>query len=108
MISIDEFKKVELKAGKVQSCENHPNADKLYVLKVDVGGGEVRQLVAGIRPWYPDPQALVGRAVVVVTNLQPATLRGVESQGMLLAATAGDTVALLTVDRDVPPGSPIS
>lgn len=108
MITIEDFKKVELKTGKVQSAENHPNADKLLVLKVDVGGGEVRQLVAGIKQWYPDPSALVGKNVVVVANLQPAKLRGVESQGMVLAATGGDVVSVLMPDQDVPAGSSVS
>jgi methionine--tRNA ligase beta chain len=108
MIAIDDFRKIELKIGKVQSVEPHPNADRLLVLKVDLGAGEIRQLVAGVRPHYPDPQALVGRNVVVVANLQPAQLRGVESQGMILAATGGETVSILSPDREVPAGSKVS
>ena len=105
-ITIDDFKKVELRVAVVKSVEPHPNADKLLVLKVDVGGAE-RQLVAGIRGHY-EPQALVGRRIIVVANLQPAVLRGVESQGMLLAARDGAKIVLLTTDQEVAPGSGVS
>jgi len=109
MINFEQFKQLEIKTGKVLSVEDHPNADKLYVMKVDMGGEE-RQLVAGIRPWYPDGQSLVGRNIIVVTNLEPAKIRGVESNGMLLAASKPDRsdVVLLTLDRDLPPGCTIS
>ncbi len=108
-IKIDDFRKVELRVGKVVEATAHPNADRLNVLKVDIGGGEQRQLVAGVRKWY-EPESMVGKTVIVLVNLQPATLRGVESQGMVLAATdeAGENVVVLTVDRDIPPGSKVS
>jgi methionyl-tRNA synthetase len=77
----------------------HPNADKLFVVKVDIGT-EVRQLVAGIRRSYTAEQ-LVGRRVVLITNLQPAMIRGVESQGMILAASDDQGVSILQPDRDV-------
>ena len=83
MITIEQFGALELRVATVRSAEPHPNADRLLVLRVDLGGEE-RQLVAGIRAHYT-PEELVGKQIVVVTNLQPATLRGVESQGMLLA-----------------------
>lgn len=105
-IAIDEFKKVVLKVGKVVECGNHPNADRLLVLKVDLGG-ETRQIVSGIRKWY-EPDALVGRSVIVVANLKPAKLRGEESQGMVLAASSGDNVILLQPDKDAAPGSAVS
>ena len=105
-ITIDDFKKVELRVAVVKSVEPHPNADKLLVLKVDMGGAE-RQLVAGIRGHY-EPQALVGRRIIVVANLQPAVLRGVESQGMLLAARDGEKIVLLTTDQEVAPGAGVS
>ena len=105
-ITIDDFRKVELRVAVVKSVEPHPNADKLLVLKVDMGGAE-RQLVAGIRGHY-EPQALVGRRIIVVANLQPAVLRGVESQGMLLAARDGAKIVLLTTDQEVAPGSGVS
>lgn len=106
-ITIDDFRKVELKVGKVLECTDHTNANKLYVLKVDVGGGEVRQIVSGIKQWY-QPADLVGKSVVVVTNLAPAMLRGVESQGMVLAATAEAGVSIVTPLREAPPGSKVS
>ena len=105
-ITIDDFRKVELRVAVVKSVEPHPNADKLLVLKVDVGGVE-RQLVAGIRGHY-DPLALVGKRIIVVFNLMPAVLRGVESQGMLLAARDGERVVILTTEQEVAAGSPVS
>ena len=103
MITIEQFREIELRVGTVRAAEPHPNADRLVVLKVDVGGEE-RQLVAGIRAHY-DPAALVGRQVVVVANLAPAMLRGVESRGMVLAAADGERVVLLRPDADVAPGA---
>lgn len=105
-ISIDEFRQLDLRVGTVQSAEVHPRADKLIVLQVDLGGGERRQLVAGLRGHYA-PEALVGRQIVVVANLAPAVLRGVESQGMLLAAQDGERVVLLGPDTAVTPGAPV-
>ncbi|MBI4835170.1 MAG: methionine--tRNA ligase subunit beta [Planctomycetes bacterium] len=106
MITIDDFRKIELKTGKIISVENHSNADKLYVLKVDIGG-EIRQIVAGLKP-YLKPEELLNKNVAVVVNLQPAILRGVESQGMVLAASAEGLVTILTPDKEVPPGSRVS
>ena len=103
MITIEQFGAVELRVATVKSAEPHPNADRLLVLRVDLGG-EDRQLVAGIRAHY-DPAALVGRQVVVVANLEPAKLRGVESQGMILAASDGNRVVLLRPDESVDPGA---
>jgi methionyl-tRNA synthetase len=96
MITIDDFKKVELRTAKVVQCDVHPNADRLWVLQVEVGA-ERRQIVAGIRGHYTAEQ-LVGKTVIVVANLQPAMLRGVESQGMLLAVRDGERVVALTTD----------
>ena len=104
--TIDDFRKLEFKTGKVVECVPHSNADKLYVLKVDLGG-ETRQIVSGIRAYY-QAEELVGKTVVVVTNLQSAMLRGIESQGMVLAASGAGTVSLLTPVREVPPGSKVS
>jgi methionyl-tRNA synthetase len=107
MLTIDDFKKIELRIGRVLAADPHPNADRLLVLKVDLGP-EQRQVVAGIRASYADPQALIGREVVVVANLEPAKLRGVESQGMLLATQDAAGISLLRPDREVAPGSPVS
>ena len=106
MITFDEFQKMQLQVGEVTSVEDHPNADRLLVLKVNLGGEE-RQLVAGLKGHY-DSQSLTGKKVVVVTNLEPAILRGVESNGMLLAAQDGDVLSVLTVDKDMTPGSSVS
>lgn len=106
-ITIDDFKKVELRVGKVLECAEHANANKLLVLKVDLGNGDVRQIVSGIKQWY-QPADLVGKSVIIVANLAPAVLRGVESRGMLLAATSGDQVIVLTPSKDAAPGSKVS
>ena len=104
MITIEQFAEVQLRVATVLEAGPHPNADRLVVLKVDVGGGETRQIVAGIRAHY-EPSTLVGRQVVVVANLAPATLRGVESQGMLLAASGDGKLTLLRPDAEMPAGS---
>jgi methionine--tRNA ligase beta chain len=101
-----DFKKVNLRVGVIAAIEDHPNADKLYVLKVNLGDPEPRQLVAGLRPYYTK-EALLGKRIIVVANLQPAVLRGIESNGMLLAAQSGTQVIILTTDSDIPPGSEI-
>lgn len=103
MITIEDFMKVELIVAKIKEVSDHPNADRLYVMKVDTGSGE-RQLVAGIRPSYTADE-LVGKNVVIVANLEPATIRGEESQGMILAASDKEGIAVLTTDRDVALGS---
>jgi methionyl-tRNA synthetase len=105
-ISYPEFKKMELVVAQITSVEAHPDADKLYVLKVDIGGGEERQLVAGLKPYY-EAEALQGKRIIIVKNLAPAVLRGVESNGMLLAAQDGDRVIILTTDEEMPPGSKV-
>jgi methionine--tRNA ligase beta chain len=106
-IRYDDFAKVELRVAKVLEARPHPNADKLLLLRVDLGEGEPRQVVAGIRAHYA-PEALVGKNIVVVANLAPAILRGESSNGMLLAATSGEKVILLTVDDpDCVPGAKI-
>lgn len=105
MISIDQFKTVELCVATVTSAAPHPNADRLVVLKVDLGS-EQRQIVAGIRKHY-DPASLVGTQVVVVANLAPVTLRGVESQGMLLAASHEETLVVLRPDKPIAAGATV-
>jgi len=103
MISLEEFKKVELKVGKIVEVKNHPNADKLYVLTIDLGS-EKRTVVAGLRQYYK-PEELLNKLVVLITNLEPKKLRGVESQGMILAAEKDGKVSLVTVDREIKPGA---
>ena len=106
MISIDDFRKVELKIATIKSAEPHPNADKLLVLQIDLGS-EQRQICAGIRKHYT-PEELVGKQVVVVANLETAKLRGLESQGMLLAASDEGRVIILTPEKSVLAGAKIS
>ena len=96
-IVYDDFAKVELRVAKVLEARAHPNADKLLLLLVDLGEEAPRQIVAGIKAHYT-PESLVGKKIVIVANLAPAMLRGETSNGMLLAATSGEKVVLLTVD----------
>ncbi|MEK6975356.1 MAG: methionine--tRNA ligase [Candidatus Thermoplasmatota archaeon] len=105
-ITIDEFQRIHLRLAVVKSVEPHPKADKLYVLKLDAGDLGERQVVAGLKAYYK-PEELVGKTVAFVANLQPAMLRGVESQGMVLAADDGATVAVLEPQRKLPAGSKI-
>ncbi|HAN44798.1 MAG TPA: methionine--tRNA ligase [Ruminococcaceae bacterium] len=106
IISIKDFAKVELRVAKVAACEPVPKANKLLKLQLDDGAGG-RQVVSGIAQWYK-PEDLIGKKVVVVANLKPANLRGVESQGMILAADAGENdVKVIFVDESVPCGSKV-
>ena len=105
-ITLADFQKIELRVAKVLECRAHPNADKLLVLKVDLGGGATKQICSGIKLHYT-PEQLVGRSIVVVCNLEPRTMRGEESAGMLLATSAGDVLSLLQPDQEIPPGSPV-
>ncbi|MCK4374278.1 MAG: hypothetical protein KAX19_03080 [Candidatus Brocadiae bacterium] len=106
MIGFREFQQVEMKVGKVVAVEDHPNADKLMIIRTDVGEDSPRTLVAGLKGYYTKEQ-LEGKLVVVVTNLEPARLRGVQSDGMLLAAQEGEEVVVLTLDKQIAPGSPV-
>lgn len=104
--TLDDFKKLSLRVGVVVSAEDHPNADRLLVLKVDIGEGAPRQVVAGIKGSYQAAD-LVGKRVVVVANLKPAVLRGVESQGMVLAASDGGSIVVVSLDRSISSGSTV-
>ncbi len=105
MLTLEEFKKCELIIARILEVQDHPDADKLYILKIDTGSG-IKQLVAGIRKSYAKEE-LSGRQIVVVNNLQPAVIRGQESHGMLLAVSDGQGIVLLKPERDVPLGSPV-
>lgn len=105
MVTFDDFSKLDLRVGKVLNVEPHPDAEKLYLLTVDVGD-ETIPLVAGIRPFY-SVENLPGKYIVVLVNLEPKTIRGALSQGMLLAARGKDDMALLICDKKVEPGSKI-
>jgi methionyl-tRNA synthetase len=111
-ITYDDFAKIDLRVATVLAAEPHPNADRLLKLQVDLGG-EQRQICAGIREFTPDPQALVGRQIIVVANLAPRTIRGEVSNGMLIAASAkeGETVLdviPLTPTRPAPAGATVA
>lgn len=102
-ITIDDFVKVDLRVGKVLSCEAHPKADKIWVLKVDIGS-EQRQILAGLRE-HVKPEELVGKNIIVIANLAPRTIRGLESQGMVLAAEHDGVVAPLMPAKDIAAGA---
>ncbi|MEM4389465.1 MAG: methionine--tRNA ligase subunit beta [Candidatus Micrarchaeia archaeon] len=104
MIAIEDFRKLELRVGVVRAAERVAGTDKLLRLTVDIGSE--RTLVAGIATHYV-PEELIGRRVIVLANLEPRTIRGITSQGMLLVADAGGQIALLTTDKDVPAGTPV-
>ena len=126
MISYDDFKKVEIRAGTIVSAEKIPDTDKLLKLSVDFGetkeitsvaveGQEVpvpvkvpapRQIVSGISMYFPDPAVLVGKTCMFVTNLEPRTIRGFESNGMLFAVSTGDgAFSILEPNATIPPGT---
>ncbi|MFR0980540.1 MAG: methionine--tRNA ligase, partial [Holdemania filiformis] len=104
-ITIDDFAKIEMKVGQVLTCEKHPKADKLLVSQIDIGEEKPRQIVSGIAGSYK-PEQMVGKKVVVITNLAPAKLRGVESQGMILAGMGEDQIEVLSVEK-LPVGSTV-
>ncbi|HSW38395.1 MAG TPA: methionine--tRNA ligase [Acidobacteriota bacterium] len=106
LIDISEFARVQLRVARVMGAERVKGADRLLKLFVDLGSGK-RQIVAGIAQHY-SPETITGKLIVVVANLKPSTIRGIESQGMLLAAKNGATIRLVTPDGDIPPGAPIS
>ena len=98
VISYDDFQKVELKTAMVREAEKVEGADRLLKLQIEVGDDK-RQIVAGIAEHY-SPEELVGKMIVIVANLEPATIRGIESNGMLLAAKKGKELSLITIDSD--------
>jgi len=102
MISFEEFKKVEIKVGKILSAEKVPDTDKLLKLSVDVGEEGPRQIVSGISLYFPDCSVLVGKKCMFVTNLEPRVICGVESQGMILAVSAIDgNFSLISPDDNI-------
>ena len=104
--TIQDFQRISLKTGVIIAAADHPKADRLLVLTVDIGEAAPRQVVAGIKGSY-QPAELVGKQVVVVANLKPALLRGIESQGMVLAASNGSSFALVSPERPMPDGSTV-
>ncbi|MFP4687773.1 MAG: hypothetical protein ACLFN5_06685 [bacterium] len=106
VVSFKDFQQLDIQIATVVEVNEHPDADNLYLLQVDLGEEKPRQLVAGLKKYY-EPRQLQGSQIVVVTNLEPAEIRGEVSEGMLLAADAGEDVCLLIPDGEVPAGTPI-
>ncbi len=106
MISFQDFKKMELKIATVKDVQDHPDADRLYVLKVKIAEGQMKQIVAGIKKHY-SKEDLLEKQVVIVNNLEPAMLRGVESQGMLLAASDENDLAVIVPEKKLINGSSV-
>jgi len=106
-VTFDHFKAMDLRVAQIKSCEDIEGADKIYKITIDLG--EERIVVAGIKQFYTKEE-LIGKKVVAVANLEPKTLRGVVSHGMLLAASTEDksSLTLITVDKDIPNGSKVS
>lgn len=107
IISFDDFKKIEMKIGVIESAEKKEGSDKLLVLKINIGD-ETRQILSGISKFYT-PEEIVGKRVLVLVNLQPRMIMGMESQGMLLCGVdENDNVTLLHPDKEVPAGTIIT
>lgn len=106
VVTIDQFRQIDLRVAEVLSCERIAGADKLLRLGLAIGD-ERREIVAGVALYYA-PEELVGKRIIVVYNLKPAVIRGIESRGMLLAAKDDQGLAVLTVDKGVKSGSRIS
>ncbi len=103
MVNIDDFRKLELKVAKIKEVQDHPNTDKLYIIIIDLGD-KTKQIVAGIKGSYKK-EDLLGKQVVVVDNLEPAVLRGAESQGMILATSDEIGITIISPERKVKLGS---
>ena len=106
MITIDDFSKLELKVGTVIEAEEVVESEKLLKLKVDLGEEEPRQILAGVKQWYK-PKDFLGKQVIVVANLEPRIMMGLESAGMMLAADSEDGPIFLKPSKKVPPGTKI-
>lgn len=105
LITLEDFKKCDLRVAKVLEADEIPGADRIWKLRIDLGA-EKKEIVAGVKKFYTR-EALIGRSIVVLNNLEPSVIRGVVSSGMLLAAKGEDRLTLLTLDTDMPAGSTI-
>lgn len=103
MATFEEFKKLELKVAEIKEVNDHPDADRLYVIVIDLGD-KCKQIVAGVKNFYKKEE-LIGRQVVVIDNLEPVVLRGIESQGMLLAASDETGIVIVSPERKMKLGS---
>jgi len=108
-IDLDDFKKIDMRVGKIITVEKIPNRDKLYKLQVDIGEKKPRQIITGLVPYY-SKEELEGKIIIIITNLKPAKFAGEISEGMLLAAESedGSKCVLLTVDKEIEVGTRIS
>lgn len=107
-ITIEDFKKLKAQIGKVLVAEAVPDSDKLIRFELDFGDGTPRQILSGIREWYPEPEKLVGKMLLFVTNLAPRKIRGLESNGMLMAIDGIDGAPVFLVpEKDVLPGTTV-
>jgi len=112
-VNFEQFANLDLRVATITHAEPHPNADRLLKIQLNDGTPDGRQVCAGIKAWY-DPESLVGTQVIIVANLEPRTIRGEVSQGMIMAGSAvaedGDKedVCVLRIDRPLPPGSKVS
>ena len=106
-ISIDDFKKLEIKIGEIMSAEKVPETEKLLKLTVNFGEENTRQIVSGISMYFEDPQTLVGKKCAFATNLEPRNIKGLESQGMILAVSGENFFSLLSTNNEVPPGATV-
>ena len=111
MVSLDDFKKLEIRIGQIISAEKVPDTDKLLRLTVDFGEEVPRQIISGISAFFPNPQALVGKKCAFAANLEPRTIKNLESQGMILAVSGENNgqsfFSLLETSSEVIPGSPV-
>jgi len=105
MISIDDFKKLEIRVGQIISAEKVENTDKLLKLTVGFGEETPRQIISGISEYFPDTQVLIGKKCAFATNLEPRVIKGFESQGMILAVSGDGFFSLLETQKEVPEGS---
>jgi len=106
-VKFDDWKKLDLRVGQIKAVKDHPKADKLYILLVSLGKGEHDiQLVAGLKEHYPE-QELINKKIILVRNLQPTLIRGIESQGMLLAAVFKEKVVLIQPEKDIDAGAKV-
>lgn len=108
LVSYDDFAKLDIRIGTITTVEVVPDADKLLKLTVDLGEPTPRQIISGIRQFFSDPQELVGRQCPFVANLAPRTIRGLESQGMIMAASTETAFALLNPSVALPPGTKVN
>ena len=106
MITLDDFKKIELRVARIVDVREVPGADRIWQLVIDLGGepAQTREIVAGVKKFY-SRESLIGKLIVVIQNLEPAVIRGIASHGMLLAAKSGDGLALLSPDQSIAPGA---